>query len=75
MAKQDLSPYAIAEIKKSPILKKKLLSKLQEHILQLELIYAKRHMMERDYPELDICMKWVEAERIESEKTYADLSS
>ena len=74
MAKQDLSPYAISEIKKSPKLKQKLLSKLQEHILQLELIYAKRHMIERDYPELDICMEWVEQERIESEKTYADLS-
>lgn len=71
----DYSPYVISEIKKSPTLKKKLLSKLQEHILQLELIYSKRYLIEREFPELDICMKWVETERIESEKTYADLSS
>lgn len=74
MKNDDFSPYVIAEIKKSPTLKKKLLAKLQLHILQLELIYNKRHIIEREFPELDICIKWVEVERIESEKTYADLS-
>lgn len=67
---KDLSPYAIYEIKKSPKLKAKMLEKLEMHILQLELIYSKRHMIEREFPELDICMKWVETERKESEDTY-----
>lgn len=74
-SKDDLSPYARTAVMSDPKMRKKLLSKLAENVLQWEQLWAKRHVMSRDYPELDIIFPMIEKERKEAEKLFNELQS
>jgi hypothetical protein len=69
----DLSPYTKRQVLGNSKSRKKLKLAIEESILHYELIWAKRHLITHEFPELDIIMKHIEEKRAELEKLWEEL--
>lgn len=75
MAVNDYSPTAKQHLLGHPKTRAKLLKKIAEDQLQYEQLWAKRHVMSRDYPELDIVFPLIERQRKELDDLYHEIMS